>query len=261
MRFGAARFFRTFALPLVVMGIWSVALAVPPSLEVFTDHYSPPDGSPLARAECTTCHAGPRTTALNPFGQDVQAEKHRLQAQSITRDLLDRLLALDSDGDGFTNFREIQAGSLPGDPRSTPQTLARDARWAGLFPAHSYHPLIVHFPIALFLFGAFLDVLGKLRRRPEMRMLARWNLAAGALGALVALGSGFAAWQRSGRSLEGNLALHLWLAIPAAVLVVSLTVWRLRHARADGRLYWVALVGTSAILAAAGHFGSAIVHG
>jgi hypothetical protein len=65
---------------------------------------------------CATCHlkregGGGR----NPFGQSW--EKVALKAGDK---YTDKLGAIDSDGDGFTNDQEFSAGTNPGDPKSKP---------------------------------------------------------------------------------------------------------------------------------------------
>ncbi len=68
---------------------------------------------------CQVCHftrsgmEGP-----NAFGKDWKAYGS-LQA----------ILDLDSDGDGFTNGEELQAGTLPGDPRDYPGAPRRGPVW------------------------------------------------------------------------------------------------------------------------------------
>ena len=70
---------------------------------------------------CTTCHTA--APALNPYGVDIQSnllpgEPRPLSSALFTNNLADALAAvedLDSDGDGYDNLTEIQAGSAPAD--------------------------------------------------------------------------------------------------------------------------------------------------
>ncbi|MFQ5711716.1 MAG: thrombospondin type 3 repeat-containing protein [Candidatus Geothermarchaeales archaeon] len=62
---------------------------------------------------CTVCHTqssgkGP----LNRFGYDFAAHGRSIDA----------IASADSDGDGFTNIEELEAGTFPGDPDSNPST-------------------------------------------------------------------------------------------------------------------------------------------
>lgn len=93
----------------------AAAFALPPYGNIFKELYAPKEGTALAKAACMTCHAGSAPTkAMNPYGADLakQATKDAAALKAIEQ--------LDSDKDGFTNIQEIQAGTLPGDPASTP---------------------------------------------------------------------------------------------------------------------------------------------
>jgi hypothetical protein len=65
---------------------------------------------------CTTCHASssPSKENLNPYGNDFGAANHDFGA----------IEAKDSDGDGFSNIDEINAGTFPGDPNENPNKKA-----------------------------------------------------------------------------------------------------------------------------------------
>lgn len=60
---------------------------------------------------CTVCHVSTSGAApRNSYGQAFAAANHDFAA----------IEGQDSDGDGFTNLQELQAGTLPGDPNSKP---------------------------------------------------------------------------------------------------------------------------------------------
>jgi hypothetical protein len=61
---------------------------------------------------CSTCHASssPSKENLNPYGKDFGAANHDFGA----------IESKDSDGDGFSNIDEINAGTFPGDPNENP---------------------------------------------------------------------------------------------------------------------------------------------
>ncbi|MDQ7842377.1 MAG: hypothetical protein QN141_03725 [Armatimonadota bacterium] len=93
------------------------ALARPADLALFKQVYNPPAGSKVATAGCLLCHdKAPFTkTGLNPYGKDLAKQGSPLKPASFKA-----VEALDSDKDGFANLKEIQAGTLPGDPASKP---------------------------------------------------------------------------------------------------------------------------------------------
>lgn len=101
-------------------------VAQPPAPASFCSVY--PDAPACAAGEvtCTTCHTA--APALNPYGVDIQSnllpgEPRPLSSALFTNNLADALAAvedLDSDGDGYDNLTEIQAGSAPADAKSVP---------------------------------------------------------------------------------------------------------------------------------------------
>lgn len=63
---------------------------------------------------CNLCH---ENQGLNAFGTDFQGAH---EANPDLRDTLRLVETWDSDGDGFTNGEELQAGTLPGNASSHP---------------------------------------------------------------------------------------------------------------------------------------------
>jgi len=80
---------------------------------------------------------------------------------------------------------------------------------AALLAKHAQHPVIIHFPIALFIISVAFDLFAIWRRNPAMAKAAYYNLVAAALTAPVAIASGLTAWQwqLEGAKLKGNLLL------------------------------------------------------
>ena len=65
---------------------------------------------------CSTCHLDPKGGGKrNLFGQDYE----RIGIPAGEK-YTEKLGALDSDGDGFTNDEEFAAGTHPGNPNSKP---------------------------------------------------------------------------------------------------------------------------------------------
>jgi hypothetical protein len=105
MRKKGLTIFLVNAAALLLVGI---AFAVSSYLNAFNTRYGT---SGTALNTCSLCHVNsPPDLALNPYGNDYSANNNDFAA----------IETLDSDGDGFSNLVEIQAGTFPGDPASRP---------------------------------------------------------------------------------------------------------------------------------------------
>ena len=129
------------------------------------------------------------------------------------------------------------------------------------------HPVVVHFPIALFMISYLFDLLTLWHRSPALAAAARYNLIVAALATPFALLTGLLAWQwkHEGVALKGNLRLHLIAALSSATLIWTLC-W-LRHRRAgpsddEDRFPSMAYLGLGffavAVVALTGHLGGAV---
>jgi uncharacterized membrane protein len=132
---------------------------------------------------------------------------------------------------------------------------------AALLAKHAQHPVIIHFPIALFIISVAFDLLAIWRSNPTMAKSAYYNLLAAALTAPVAIASGLTAWewQLEGARLKGNLLLHLILALAASGMIWLLCGWRVLPRRltesAPEVIYIVLALATVLVIAIAGHLG------
>ena len=135
---------------------------------------------------------------------------------------------------------------------------------AALLAKHAQHPVIIHFPIALFIISVAFDLLAIWRRNPALAKAAYYNLLAAALTAPVAIASGLTAWQWQveGAKLKGNLLLHLVFALTASGMIWLLCGWRVRQRRfrerPPGVIYIVLALATVFLIALAGHLGGIV---
>jgi uncharacterized membrane protein len=99
---------------------------------------------------------------------------------------------------------------------------------AALLAGHAQHPVIIHFPIALFIASAVFEVLSIWRKQPVLASVAYFNLVGAALTLPLAIATGLGAWQwqLEGATLKGNLRLHLICALTSACLIFIL--WWMR---------------------------------
>ena len=95
---------------------------------------------------------------------------------------------------------------------------------AALLAAHAQHPVIVHFPIALFIASVFFEILAIWRNQPIFATVAYYNLVGAALSLPFTIASGLAAWhwQLEGATLKGNLRLHLVFALTTEAIILAL---------------------------------------
>ncbi len=137
------------------------------------------------------------------------------------------------------------------------------------------HPIVVHFPIALFLTGFALDVIGHLLQRETLKQAGLILVVLGALGALAAMLTGQFAEESveerlssaGERVLEthedlGKLTAYLLLAIAAVRLILMTTWlrgWRWAAGIALGIYLIMGVVGVGA-LTATGYYGGELVY-
>ena len=106
---------------------------------------------------------------------------------------------------------------------------------AALLAPHAQHPVIVHFPIALFIASAVFEVLAIWRKQPLFSTVAYYNLVGAALSIPFTIATGLAAWQwqLEGATLKGNLRLHLVFALTTAAIILAL-FWKRSRLRSKG---------------------------
>lgn len=96
---------------------------------------------------------------------------------------------------------------------------------------HAQHVVLIHFPIALYLAAAGLDVLGHWFKKPDWGKAAYFNLCIAALFTVPTVITGLVAWQwqLEGQRLKGVLLYHMLSAAAATILIV--TTWWLHFRR------------------------------
>ena len=131
---------------------------------------------------------------------------------------------------------------------------------AALLARHAQHPVIIHFPIALFIASVVFELLAIWRKQPVLASVAYYNLVGAALTVPLAIATGLGAWQwqLEGATLKGNLLLHLICALTSALLVFFLT-WmrtRLRTKGISPRITYFAVTGLALMMITlTGHLG------
>lgn len=115
------------------------------------------------------------------------------------------------------------------------------------------HPLVVHFPIALWITAALFDVLGWRRPdRPVFREAAYWLIGLGVLGGLVSIAAGWMDLLNLEAQGVGTGVLtrhwpHSLLAYLATALFLAVFIWRWRTGNSSPG--WALAVSVAAAIA------------
>jgi uncharacterized membrane protein len=131
---------------------------------------------------------------------------------------------------------------------------------AALLARHAQHPVIVHFPIALFIMSAVFEIVALWRKKPVLASVAYFNLLAAAISIPFTIATGIAAWQLQleGAALKGNLRLHLVFAITTAAIILIL-FWKRFRMRKGGSspsaAYFALMVLGLLMITVTGHLG------
>ena len=131
---------------------------------------------------------------------------------------------------------------------------------AALLQGHAQHPVIIHFPIALFITSVVFELLALWRKQPVLAAVAYYNLIGAAITVPFAIATGLGAWrwQLEGATLKGNLRLHFICALTSALLIFLLS-WMRSRLRAKGvppRIaYFIVTVVALMVITLTGHLG------
>jgi hypothetical protein len=105
---------------MVVVAVGSIdAWATMDNLKSFKQAYPGKDAKAYS---CKVCHQGAlgKTTDLNAYGLELQKLQVPANSKKLTVDDYKVAEAGDADADGASNGAELQAGTSPADPASTP---------------------------------------------------------------------------------------------------------------------------------------------
>ncbi len=122
------------------------------------------------------------------------------------------------------------------------------------------HPLVVHFPVALWLASLLFDVMAWRREDAAYRRAAYWLVGLGLLGAAVGIAVGWVdlvAYERQGAepAFIHRHTIHSLPAYAASALYLGNFLWRWRtRNRLSGGLMLVSVVG-AILVALAGFLG------
>jgi uncharacterized membrane protein len=136
-------------------------------------------------------------------------------------------------------------------------------------PSPGWHPLVVHFPLALVLIATPLLLAARLVRSDTIAsttaVVGTWNLCLGAVAALFALATGLSAVLDLDVDAAARqaISLHMKWAMFSTLALVLLAVWRGAGTAPASRPSWVFLVvllAAAAALAVTGYHGGENVY-
>ena len=122
-----------------------------------------------------------------------------------------------------------------------------------------YHPLIVHFPVALWMTSALFELLYVARRENLYATVARLLIGLGLLGAAVSIASGWIDLLTQvklgvGTGIVIQHRIHSVLAYGATALYLAVFLGRWRRPDVPGWTIALSLIG-ALVIAAAGFYG------
>jgi uncharacterized membrane protein len=132
-----------------------------------------------------------------------------------------------------------------------------------------WHPVVVHFPLALVVTAALLLCAARLlpqeSRAATLAVVGTWNLCLGAAAALLALATGLAAVIHLQVDPDARLAisLHVRWAMFSTLVLVLLSVWRGAGVAPPSRPSWLftaLLLGATAAILVTGYRGGENVY-
>jgi uncharacterized membrane protein len=133
----------------------------------------------------------------------------------------------------------------------------------------NWHPLVVHFTVALLLTASFLFLVGTILPRrptgPAATLVARGNLGLGIMAALLTLATGWQAYNTVAHDTpsHANMTVHLRWALGASALFVAagILAWiDRRRVAGAGPVLLATIVLGSVALAVTGWFGGENVY-
>ena len=131
---------------------------------------------------------------------------------------------------------------------------------------NTYHPLFVHFPIALLVIAGIVALVNILQSKYQLKNVILWNLTAGTLGAAIAVFSGFrdAGVIPHNETIHEILEVHEKIGIAIFVLSALLSIWffirRIKMKKIENILFVLVLWLGIGLVGYAGYLGGKMVY-
>ncbi len=129
----------------------------------------------------------------------------------------------------------------------------------------NWHPMLVHFTVALLSVSALLYLAGLVLKKPNLLVVARWNLWIGALATILTVIAGFDAYNSilHDGPLHAAMTDHKKWALVTASIFGGLALWALfkhRGAKSVGVVFVGLILLASGLLAVTGYKGGEVVY-
>lgn len=126
-----------------------------------------------------------------------------------------------------------------------------------------FHPLVVHFPVALWLTSFLFDLLGLWRKQPFFPMVSRYLIGLGLLGAAISMTAGFVDYASLvasgvGQAFVDQHRVHSTLAYGTTASYAGLFVARWRWARLPSSLSLAASLVGAVLISTTSYLGGEI---
>lgn len=126
-----------------------------------------------------------------------------------------------------------------------------------------YHPLVVHFPVALWLTSLLFDVAAAWKKEPFFATMSRYLIGLGLAGAAVSISAGFVDYVRLvaggiGQAFIDQHGVHSTLAYVSTALYAGLFVARWRWARFPPALSLAGAVAGAVLISVTSFLGGEI---
>ncbi|MDR3691419.1 MAG: DUF2231 domain-containing protein [Fimbriimonas sp.] len=254
----------------VLMSIAGSVFAKSEFLDLFMTTYKINDSSVLGQKACLICHQTEDDyTKMTPYGRDLKKGLADAGTDTLNVDILKTVSKLDSNGTGKTNLEKIEAGISPGEPApagaNNPPTPPAPPKPKSIIPKNGFHPAVVHFPIALFIGGLFLDALGLIRKNRHLLLAGWYNILMATVTSFGGMATGLLAMYVQKVPFRGLILTHLFLAVISVlmmVMMVGLRVDRHEKMHLPTRIaYYILATLCFVLISYAGHLGGAFVYG
>lgn len=126
-----------------------------------------------------------------------------------------------------------------------------------------FHPLVVHFPIALWLTSFLFDVLYKWTRQTFFGIGARYMIGLGLLGAAVSISLGFVDYfplvdEGVGQAFVDLHRVHSFLAYATTAVYLGIFLLRWRWRAMPMGIYMVSGLAGAALITLTGFYGAEV---